>query len=112
MAKHPIQSVEAPNSARHHERGPTDLTRDTPPPDPATGLTPADTMAALEDPTRSERMAPTDIPGVYNHPRRGGFDKCGAKQGRCFGEIIRGKCVQCGQDYTKTTPLGGVNGRF
>lgn len=108
MPKHPIQSTEA-GEVTHHERGPKDLTRATPPPDPKTGLTPEETMATLEDPTRAERMIPTNVPGAYNHPRRGGFDKCGAQMGRCFGEIKGGKCTQCGADYTRKSPAGGTN---
>jgi hypothetical protein len=105
MPKHPIQSAEL-GDVTHHERGPKDLTRLTPPPDAKTGLTPEETIAGLEDASREMRQV---SPGVFNHPRRGGYDKCGAKMGRCFGEIRSGKCVACGADYTRTTPLGGVN---
>lgn len=107
MAK-PLGSVEA-GDVLHHERGPKDLTRPTPPPDAKTGVTPADTISELEDPNRAERMTATETKGVFNHPRRGGFDKCGAQMGRCFGEIKGGKCSVCGARYDVTTPLGGVN---
>lgn len=107
MPKHPIQSVEA-GDILHHERGPKDLLRQSPPPDAKTGLTPEETIAGLEDASREMRQV---APGVFNHPRRNGFDKCGAKMGRCFGEVVNGVCRACGADYRKTTPMGGVNGR-
>ena len=90
------------------ERGPKDLLRDEPPRDEKSGLNPAETVEALEDGMRGERAAQV-MPGIFNHPRVSGADRCGAKYGRCLGDVVNGVCSQCGADYRRTTPLGGVN---
>ena len=101
-----IQSVEA-GDVKHHVRGPKDLLLEKSPPDPKNGLTPEETIAGLEDASREMRQV---APGIFNHPRREGHDKCGARMGRCFGAVVNGVCRTCAFDYRRTSGPCGTNG--
>ena len=97
----PLGSVEAGDAAVREPRDPLGKS----PPDKRDNLTPDEAIAQIEDARRGEQVDR----GVFNHARVSGRDKCGAKYGRCFGEIVDGKCSACGEDYTRRTPIGGVN---
>ena len=107
-ATKPLQAVHVEDRGKR-TRGPEDLTRDTPPPDAKSGLTPAETIAALEDAAKTEHGTSQPVPGTFNHRHSSGNNRCGAQRGNCYGEIINGKCAKCGQDYTRTSPPGGTN---
>jgi hypothetical protein len=106
----PLSSVHARDQGKH-EPSPQDLLRESPPPDPTDGLTSKEALATLEDVTRYERAAnmPT---GVMNGTRVPGNNKCGARMGRCFGQVVNGVCQSCGHRYPEANPIGGTNGRF
>jgi hypothetical protein len=96
-----------------HQKSPKDLLRESPPPDPKDGLTVPEVTSILEDASRVERRtdatARANPSGVIDGPRVPGGNKCGARYGRCFGQVVNGKCQSCGYVYGQPSALGGVN---
>ncbi len=80
------------------ERSPNDLLRDSPPPDPKDGLTVEQATQIAEDAAQRERQSSLPA-GVIPGRRVPGGDKCGAKYGRCFGQVVKGVCQSCGHRY-------------
>ena len=81
-----------------HERSPQDLLRESPPPDPKDGLTVEQATQIAEDAARRERQSANPA-GVIDGPRVPGNNKCGARMGRCFGQVVKGICQSCGHRY-------------
>lgn len=104
----PHQSVhEKPRT----ERGPQDLLRESPPPDANDGMTPDEAVRHLESDPKRERQSSLPA-GVVPGERVPGNNKCGGRMGRCFGQVVVGKCQSCGLVYGPPAALGGSNGRF
>jgi hypothetical protein len=110
----PIGSVHVEDRGKHAP-SPKDLLRESPPPDPKDGLTQDDATRIAEDAAQRERASSTPSgmpPGTIAGARVPGNNKCGAKYGRCFGQVVNGVCESCGHDYRPPPARYGENGRF